>query len=695
MSEVKTTPSREQVISDAKEYGWTMAEVNAVYEKLGYELLDRESVVGTRAGFLNRVQSMRQGHRVDPDDLGPGWFETEFGQTAVGMAGFMKMYSTGMRVAPAVGAAYPPAAPITVPLTPIAFGLVGAFTGGAGGEGVQQLYQTLTDNPYAPENFDEALRKMYESGGEEFLYAALGFGVFKGGEKVFRFLKPKPSEGIQAIKETFEAYGGKLSATQVVDNKIIDTIEGLAQATWGGDPLDTLRTMNDVAIERYINDFIGHVAGTANKELTDLGLGQLFVALVRTGRSQQKIITDRLFSELDELYIPLVAKKKVVIENPTGIVDASGNMLNRKTVQVIEEEVLPVSVQGLKEEALKLLKPHGASRGSALGSKAKTMLQSVEGFNSRMTFNEMQTYLSGLKSMQRDLKNAASPDSALKRILTQLIGAGEEAMEAGAKATNNKEFYLKYVEAKAFVKESSEALSDKFITKLIRENPERMGETLFRVGNQTEIINVRRALAKAAQLSKGTDDAFLFTTEWRKMQAGYLKSILADTTNLSKGVLSGEGKIKSALNKVFGKEQVPDITSGELSIAALKKLFLSGTKQQRTFAEAFTKSQRKEIKHFINVVEVAQKRPEASGVFMVIVGQAGLLLNLATGALDLGALAIYTIGANALSRALTNPKIVKLLSEGVNTKPGTARYAAVSAQLMAYFTGVDAFGDDK
>jgi len=334
MSEVKTTPpSREQVIRDAKEHGWTMAEVNHVYERLGYELLTREGVKGTDAEFLNRVQRIRQGYRVDPDDFGPGWFETELGQT------------TGMRVAPAVGAAYPPAAPITVPLTPFLFGLAGAWSGGAGGEGVQQLYQTLTNNPYAPENFDEALRRMYEAGGEETLYAAIGLGVFKGGEKVFKFLKPKPSEGIQAIKATIEDYGGKLSASQVVDNKIIDTIEGLAAASWGGSPLNKLIAMNDVAIERYVNDYLTHLAGIANKELTDLGLGQLFIGLIRTGKGHKKIITDRLYKELDELYIPLMKKRKVVVENPTGILDSSGNMLNRKTVKVIEEEVLPVSTK--------------------------------------------------------------------------------------------------------------------------------------------------------------------------------------------------------------------------------------------------------------------------------------------------------------------------------------------------------------
>jgi len=680
MSKVKN-PSKEQVIRDAKEHGWTMAQVNDVYEKEGYELLTRESVVGTPAEFLNRVKSMRQGYVVDPDDLGPGWLETELGQTAGGVAGGIAGFNYGLGVAPAAG----PFAPVV----PFVTGVGGAFIGGMIGEGTQQAYQTLTDNPYAPENLSESFDRILEAGGEEALYDAVGQLFFRAGAQIFKFLKPKPSEGIQVIKETIEAHGGKLSASQVVDNKIIDTIEGLAEASWGGSPLNTLRTMNDEAIERYVNDYLSHLAGVAQKELNDEGLGQLFIALVRTGKDHKKIITDRLYSELDRLYIPFTKTRKVVETNPTGIVDASGNMLNRKTVQIIEEEVLPVSTKGLKENALKLLEPHKASKRSALGSKAKTMLQSVERFNSRMTFNEMQTYLSSLKSMERDLKNAASPDTELQRILNNLIGAGEEAMEMGAKSTDNKEFHLKWLGAKAFVKESSEALSNKQINKMVHMNPEKIGEYLFRSGNVTEIKEVRRALAKAAQLSKGKDDAFLFTTEWRKMQAGYLRSILADATDLSKSKLSGTEMAERAL-----KGEVSDITSGELSIVNLKKLFLTGTKQQRTFAEAFTKSQREGIKHFIKVVEVAQKRPEGAGTFMVTVGQAGLLLNLVSKTIDVGTLGLYTVFANGVSRALTNPKIVKLLSEGVKLRPGTPRYGAVAAQLMAYFTGVDALGDN-
>lgn len=622
---------------------------------------------------------------LSESDFEPGWFETELGQTVGGI-------SLAIPVATKAFAATPPILPVVGPLAkPLAAVIAGtgaAFFGGATGDLVQQGYQVLTDKPYAPKTIGEALQRAYESGGEEALYEFGGQVFFRAGARIYHAISPTAkassdlnlarreaieSDQKQAQKE-IKKHGGKLTASQVMDSKIIETIEGLVEASWGGSSLRNIRELNAEAVEKYANDFLETFAGVAKKELTRDGIGQLFLGLIKTGKTQKRLITNDLYKALDELYKPLIKKVTIKETHPTGILDASGNMLNRKTVKIIEQEVLPVSTNAMKKIAKEFLDKTKPTAHSGLGSEAKSLLEGVAKFDKSMSFDAIQTYRSDLLATKRALESVGGEQKGgLKRVLSMLIKQADEAMELGATATKNEEFIEQWDVVKTFVRESSEDLSNPLINKLIHKNSEEIGDYIFRNGSVTDIKLVRKAIAKAAKLSEKTDKAFSFSDKWKQIQSGYLNKIISSATDAGKSTLNKSGD---------------DIVASELSSSQLKKLFITGSKENDTFVTAFSSSQRKSIRGFVSAVEIAQKTPKAAGTFMVTVAQAAILMGGGFVSKTAAFIAIggLTLGAGVAGKILTNPSLVKMLTAGLTTTAGSRAATDLTKRIATHLT---------
>ena len=627
-------------------------------------------------------------------DFEPGWFATESGQTFGGMAAAIPAATKAFTATPPV---LPFVGPFAKPAAALLAGGTAAFLGGATGDLVQQGYQVYTDKPYAPKTMGEALQRAFDSGGEEFLYELGGQAFFRAGAKIYHAISPtaKASSDLniarkearefdtkQAQKE-IKKHGGKLTASQVMDSKLIETIEGLVEASWGGSSLRNIRELNAEAVEKYANDFLETFAGVAKKELTRDGIGQLFLGLIKTGKTQKRLITNDLYKALDELYKPLIKKVTIKETNPTGILDASGNMLNRKTVQIVEQEVLPVSTSAMKKIAKEFLDKTKPTAHSGLGSEAKSLLEGVAKFDKSMSFEAIQTYRSDLLATKRALESVGGEQKGgLKRVLSMLIKQADEAMELGAKNTNNQEFIEQWDVVKTFVRESSEDLSNKLINKLIHKNSEEIGDYIFRNGSVTDIKLVRKAIAKAAELSKevakksnGKVKAFSFSDKWTQVQAGYLNKIISSATSSGKSIINKSGD---------------DIVASELSPSQLKKLFIAGTKENDTFVTAFSSTQRKSIRGLVSAVEIAQKKPKGAGTFMVQVTQASILMGGGFISKTAAFLAIggLTIGAGMVGKILTNPGLVKLLTAGLTTRAGSKAAADLTQRVAAHLTAL-------
>ena len=597
------------------------------------------------------------------DELEPGFFEKNTGRLTGSIVGGIKGYekTPGPWQAKLIG------------------GAVGAGFGAFTGDLAQQEYQKAVDSTLAPKTYKEQFERALIAGGEEALWELAGGAFFKGGSEVWKFIRPKKIEGIDEIQEQIAKHGGSLTASQMTSNRLIETIEGLVEASWGGLTMQEARTINKQAIREYATAYINHFNLTSAKILDDEGIGTLFLNGLEVGNKIHSKVGGKLYTDLDTLYKPLIKKKLVATEVSTGILDATGKMLNKKTTQLVEEEVLPVSTKALKEFAKKELAKTSGTKHRALGSWSKSELEGILKFDDTISFAEAQAYRSKLLAEGRISKNKAGVklgqggDSSM---IGSLSSKADEMIKQGALDTKNPEFIAAWREANTFWKEGKEAFNNKFMVKLGQKNASAIGKKLYN-SDVEDIRLAKAALRKAAQLSKGTKDEFKFGDVWIDMQQGYMQKIVADTI------------IPASKNNVDA-----------ISLGKLDDWLKPHSDKNKKLMAAFTKEQRDGLQTFFKSVQSMQKLPRSPGTFMVTVGQAGLIFNTIQGSIPAmqfaGDLAAYTIGPSVLSKLLTHPtwakRIAGVIRMSGRPRLGTAATASV-LKLIAAVQEIELLGE--
>jgi len=659
----------------------------ALSPTMDYSDLEADIAAGRKPAWMldwykdrhNEFIKDRGSYEFDPEDIGPGFWETETGQTGggivAGIKGFQKGFSAAPPVAPIVG-------PFSKPAAGIVVGAISAYGGGAVGEGGQQIWQEVTGNPYAPENWEDTVQRMHDAGKEEFMYDVVGNLFFVGGGSAYRFIRPKEVPGVGNVQKILESHGGTLSAAQRTDHSIIRNIEGLVEESWGGKPLRELREINDDAIISYTNDYVKRFGDLAGSELTDEGVGRLFIGMIESGQKAHSNTASTLYSKLDDLYT--AQKTQKTVSTPTGLVDTSGSIISKtKTIETI---VPPVPTEGIKKIVNRVLKLQGELSGATMGDYGAKIVNSLSKISDEgLSFAAAQELRSSLLANLRGVGGKLG-EGKTKGLMKQLVSAIDEAIETGAKKTGNTEFINSWQSANKFWREGKDVLETKVLSTLLKKDPEKIGETIFSVGNVTKIKAARKAVQKAVEYSQGAgtkgltkaqakEAEMVFSTTWKKMQAGYLTSIIGKVAN-------------------------PE--TGELSIRTLKKFFQPGTKHNRTLKEAFTKSQRDGLKEFVDSVAIMQSRPKSAGKFMVTVQQANLVMTAYSGyhfaqdgEIPYGEISLFTITPFILSKLLINPRYAKLISRGSKMKVGQRGYGAVTAKIMAAVADVQAVSDPK
>ena len=623
----------------------------------------------------------RPAYEVNPDDLSPGFFETETGQAGGGIAGGIRGAKWGFQAAPLVA---PVVGPLAKPLAAIGMGAVGAGLGGAFGEGVQQTWQSLTDNPYAPENWKDSAERIVSAGGEEALYDFVGSTVFKGVGGIWKFIRPKEIPGIEDVQKIIGEHGGQLTPSQRTNHVIVGGVEGLTEASWGGQPLRDVKKLNEDAIKSYTDEYVSRFTHIAGSELDDVGVGQLFTGVIESGQKAHAITAGHMYGSLDAMY--KAQKTKVATSVPTGLVDTSGSIIEK--TKIVNKILPPVPTKGIKAVVNEVIKIQDELANATMGDYGKQIVSSVSKISDDgLSFAAAQELRSGLLSNIRGLEGKLG-EGKTKTLMGDLVSAVDDAIEAGANKTGNTEFIESWQSANKFWKEGKESLDMNILSSLMKKEPEKIGETIFAVGNVTKIKDARKALVRAVQYSQGKgakgltkeqaqQTKIVFSDTWKRMQGGYLTGLIG---------------------------KVSDPKTGQMSIHNLMTHFEKGTKQYRTLKEAFSSAQRDGLRHFIDTVAAVQKRPPMTGSFMVTVKQAGLVMTLTGGAYaagggDIGDLAgeaaFLTITPYILSRLLVNPKYARLISRGLNMKSGGPASGAVAAKIAAAVADIQAISEPK
>ena len=280
------------------------------------------------------------------------------------------------------------------------------------------------------------------------------------------------------------------------------------------------------------------------------------------------------------------------------------------------------------------------------------LLKQISGLPDNLTFQDAHFMRSSLLAMQRDLEGVIGAGRANKTIgdiVTSINGSMEKAaMNAGDDVANA------YMRTNNFWRKGKKIFDNKFIANLVnanKKNPERIGETIFRDGNVTEILKAKTALRAAAKLDKDLE----FTTTWHGMQAGYLQTLLARTSD-AEGIVSANRLLKTFVDR----------------------------KKGRTLATAFTKEQRNRITEFAHIGEKLQKKSEAGLGMVMNLAQAGTVMDLASfKVIDPVTASVILISPRIIAYAMTSPRVTALMSKAMQTKYNTTLGKQVATKLSA------------
>ena len=563
--------------------------------------------------------------------------------------------------------------PLRVPFA-IGSQLASAWTGGASGD----LLQSSAQGDLKKHTWNTAVNSAFDAGNEEALYELLGLTVVGGVVKAAQWAIGKPYMNIKWIKDQITKSNGNLTASQVVDGTILDTIEGLTEASWGGRHIRETRKLNDTAINDYIFEFQENFIENVAKPMSDFEVGRMYQNAVKVAQDQHKKIGGQMFDHLDEV---VEANRKFELKpieniNNSTILDSSGTNIQTTTQGFKQVELKPVSMKVLKAFAKRELKIIEGVEGSIKSWRYNYYNNLLNNTDDFVSFGAAQKLRTEWLEKGRIFENKTQPtyseaDFGATKKLTQHL----DSSMGDAAAKMGDEFNTEYRTANKYWKSGSKRLKNGLVSQLMMSNPEKVGSKIFATGNVSEIIQARQSLKAAENFTKGSANPIVFRDTWEKMQQGYISNLINKSRQ---GTELTEGAVEK-----FGS----DIAGGELNLPALKQLFTDPEKL-KTFNSAFTKDQRISLKKFMSVVEVAQKRPEGAGTFMVTVTQAGLVIGAVGGAgvdAGLSALAALTITPAMLSRALVSPKVTTALANGINMKPTNKEYLPTLLKIFNYF----------
>lgn len=512
----------------------------------------------------------------------------------------------------------------------IAGGLVGGVPGAIGGTALgasigtslKQIYENLQGQQKEVTGKGGILHEQIENVAEQTAYEVAGQVIGKAIGKVFKSAAPTPRGGAETAQNILSAKGGGLSAAQAVDSPTLNIVESIARQGAGGKGrFLALEQNNAKALDAIKSDLLNSLgSGPANDRVA----GKLFQDAITRGEAAHRIAASGLYAAFDQR--------------------AGGILVDAAPLQqygrMLSDEFKRIGNVG-KTDA---------------GGQLVDQLTNV---SNTLTLSDAHMLRSNLLSRVRDLKASSNPDSKAVAIATRAAQRVDEAMEAAV--TNiSPQLQREYRDVSRFYKSGKQAFDNDVVSSLLTKQPERVGEELFRAGNVSEIIQAKASLRHAMKHDPSINGQEVF----QKLQAGYLNAKLT---------------ARGATDKV-----------GETTAQNLLK-DLAEAKTDRQFAVMFTPQQRQAINDFARTAYLTlNNKPHQFGVLVSMMQAAAigdLALNVSGSGIGTSSPATdvaVLLGPTVLSRVLTNPRAVRLLSRGMEL-PDVSIGTAVTTKLIADF----------
>ena len=183
---------------------------------------------------------------------------------------------------------------------PYVAGVVSSWIGGSAGDIVQSV---ATGEVTKEGGWAESLDRAWAAGNRQAIYEALGQAGFAVVGKGLKLAAGENYKNIDWIRQQIKASGGKLTASQVVDGTVYDTVEGLAEAAWGGSVLRQSRVQMTKSIDNYVNTYQNNFLEAADATLNTAGLGRLYQQAHKVADSTHRTVGGQNFKDLQALYV--------------------------------------------------------------------------------------------------------------------------------------------------------------------------------------------------------------------------------------------------------------------------------------------------------------------------------------------------------------------------------------------------------
>jgi hypothetical protein len=359
-----------------------------------------------------------------------------------------------------------------------------------------------------------------------------------------------------------------------------------------------------------------------------------FEALANTNLNALRQERDKILDTVSDEAITAIAAGKSVRD----LVQGSNEKLSQLTNPFYEVILpsrgvnIPVDLTSVQKYATDKLteaaKPTKTGEPEVvLGSAVSGVLNDIQKFADSVSFADAQKLRSMLTTRLRDVQVEFGKQSPVAYHLRQTIGNIDAVMDTAAKQLDP-DLLSQYRSTQKFYRESLEKLFPETVLKILVKEPERIGEAIYKAGNQSEIRAIKDALAQAKTIDPSID----IKSVQQALNRGYVESFL------------GEQGAENTLKE----------------FVAIGNKLRKDANFRRTFEEALSPEAQNSIRALSKTAEISSKTPGGSLSLFVTGKQADAVSSLAAVLAGSGAASLSQdplLGAAVGAGVLLTPKV--------------------------------------
>jgi hypothetical protein len=358
-----------------------------------------------------------------------------------------------------------------------------------------------------------------------------------------------------------------------------------------------------------------------------------FDQLAETNLNALRQERDKILDTVSDEAIPSIQAGQGVRD----IIQTANTRLSEAVSPFYEQELpargfnLLVDFNPIKSKAFETLKraeklTETGNPAAVYGDDVARVLKDISNLSSDVSFAQAHQLRSILNSRLRDLKVEVGKNSPVVAELSKAVKSIDDAMDTSAKQMDP-ELLARYRSTQQFYKESLDKLFPETVLKILVKEPERIGEAIYKAGNQSEIRAIKDALAQAKTIDPALDSKAI----QQSLNRGYVESFL--------GEQGAENTLKEFVN--------------------INDKLRKDAKFRRTFEEALSPEAQNSIRALSKSAELSAKTP-GSGLSLFIAGKQADAASSVAAVLGTGT-ALYQdplLGAAVGAGVLLTPKIL-------------------------------------